>query len=204
MIFKDKSFILRHFTASDAQGYFECQNDPEARRGFMTTPKTLAEAKKEVGKIVREYKKKKPSNEHLAIEIEGKFVGYISIDMENSVDYVTILSNSPDRELETEYRLITLILCNLNQKFFEHRAGIGFCMHPLYRRRGITTKAVILVTKYAFKKYSLKRITGWCRTFNKASARVLEKAGYRLEGILRKNKFKNRRYLDDMVWAQIK
>lgn len=43
-----------------------------------------------------------------------------------------------------------------------------------------------------------------CRTFNKASARVLEKSGYKLEGILRKNKFKDGKYLDDMLWAKTK
>ena len=32
--------------------------------------------------------------------------------MENSADCVTLLSNSPDRELETECNLITLILYN--------------------------------------------------------------------------------------------
>jgi len=41
------------------------------------------------------------------------------------------------------------------------------------------------------KKYKLKRLEGWCRTFNKPSARVLEKSGFKLEGILRKNKCKN-------------
>lgn len=172
-IIRGKGFILRHFTIADASGYFECQNDPLAKKGFMSTPKNLTEAKKEVRKIVLEYKKKKPSNEHFAIDIEGKFGGYVSID-------------------------------NLNQKFFEHRAGIGFCIHPDFRGLGVTTKAAILVTNYAFKKYKLKRMTGWCRTFNKASARVLEKAGYKLEGILRKNKCRDGKYLNDMIWAQIR
>jgi len=95
-------------------------------------------------------------------------------------------------------------LHHLNQKYFEHKGEIGYCMHPNFRGKGIMSKAVRLVTNYAFKKYKLKRMTGTCRTFNKASARVLEKAGYKLEGILKKNKYRNGRYLDDMVWAKIK
>ena len=43
-----------------------------------------------------------------------------------------------------------------------------------------------------------------CRTFNKASARVLEKAGYIHEGTLHKNKLSNGKYLDDMIWAKWK
>jgi RimJ/RimL family protein N-acetyltransferase len=42
------------------------------------------------------------------------------------------------------------------------------------------------------------------RANNKASARVLEKAGYKLEGILRKNKCVDEVYLDDFVYSKIK
>lgn len=95
-------------------------------------------------------------------------------------------------------------LHDLNKKYHEHKATIGYCLHPNFRGRGITSKAVKLVTNYAFKKYKLKRISGWCRTFNKASAKVLENSGFKLEGILRKNKIKDGKYLDDMVWAKVK
>ena len=92
----------------------------------------------------------------------------------------------------------------LNKKHAEHRGNVGYCISPEFRRYGIATKALKLITAHAFKKFKLKRIDGWCRTHNQGSARVLEKAGYKLEGILRKNKFKNGKYLDDMVWAKIK
>ncbi len=95
-------------------------------------------------------------------------------------------------------------LHDLNKKYHEHQGSIGYCLNKKFRGKGIVTKAVKLVTSYGFKKYKLKRIEGWCRTFNKASARVLEKAGYKLEGVLRKNKFKDGKYLDDMIWAKVK
>src|SRR3989339_887363 len=40
-----------------------------------------------------------------------------------------------------------------------------------------------LFVRYAFKNYNLKRLQGNVRIFNKASARMLEKSGYKLEGI---------------------
>jgi len=95
-------------------------------------------------------------------------------------------------------------LHDMNEKFNEHRAIISYCLHPKFRGKGIMTKAVRLATRYAFEKYSLRRIAGRCRTFNKASARVLEKAGYKLEGIHRKELFKDGRYLDNMYWAVVK
>jgi len=68
----------------------------------------------------------------------------------------------------------------------------------------LATEAVKKVTSYGFKKLKLKRIYGYCRTFNKSSARVLEKAGYKLEGILRKNKYLRGKYVDDMVWGKVR
>lgn len=170
---RGKGFILRHIKLSDAEDYFECSNDREAKKGFMSTPKNINEAKKEVKKHISEYNKKKPTGEIFAIEINDEFAGWVEIS-------------------------------HLNREHLEHKASVGYCIHPKFRGKGITTNAVKLITKYGFKKYKLKRIEGWCRTFNKASARVLKKAGFKLEGILRKNKFKNGKYLDDIIWARIK
>ncbi|MEM3074772.1 MAG: GNAT family N-acetyltransferase [Candidatus Pacearchaeota archaeon] len=85
-----------------------------------------------------------------------------------------------------------------------HKAVISYWLAKKCRGKGITTKAVKILTDYLFNKYKLVRIQGNVRTFNKASARVLEKAGYKLEGILKKNKLKNGKYLDDMIWAKTK
>jgi RimJ/RimL family protein N-acetyltransferase len=166
-------FILRHIKISDLQGYWECQQDPKTQKGFMNTPKNLAEARKELKGKVTDLKKKKPFGESFAIEINGEFVGYIE-------------------------------LCHLNKKHEEHKGSISYCTHPEFRGRGIMVKAIKLLTEYAFKKYKLKRIWAQCKTFNKASARVLEKAGYKLEGIKRKDLCKNKIYYDNMIWARVR
>ncbi len=87
---------------------------------------------------------------------------------------------------------------------YKHSAIVGYGIHKNFRRGGLATQALKRVTDYGFRKLKLKRISGMCRTFNKASARVLEKAGYRCEGTLHKNKFINGRYYDDMIWAKWK
>lgn len=95
-------------------------------------------------------------------------------------------------------------LHHLNIKNYEHRGEIGYCAHPKFRGYGIMGKAVKIITNYGFKKYKLKRMFGICRTFNKASARVLEKAGYRLEGIHKKEYKKDGKYLDNMHWSIVR
>lgn len=93
---------------------------------------------------------------------------------------------------------------DLNKPFFEHSGVISYSLHPKFRGKGITTKAVKLITNHSFKKYKLKRISARCRVFNKGSARVLEKAGYTFEGIHRKELKKNGKYLDNMYFAKIR
>jgi len=97
----------------------------------------------------------------------------------------------------------SITISQLNTLFFEHKAKIDSCLHPDFRSKGIMTKVVKIITRYAFDKYRLKRIEAWCRTFNKGSRRVLEKSGFKLEGILRKNKIKDGKFLDDCVYAVV-
>lgn len=89
---------------------------------------------------------------------------------------------------------------NLRSK---HSAFLGFGIHEHFRNKGLATSVVKEISSYAFNKLNLKRINATVRTFNKASSRVLEKAGYQHEGTLYKNKFSNGKYLDDMIWAKV-
>ena len=84
------------------------------------------------------------------------------------------------------------------------KAILSLWVAKKYRRKGIATNAIKLITKYAFKKYPIVRMQGNIRTFNKASAKACEKAGYKLEGVLRKNKMKGNKYYDDYVYAKVK
>jgi ribosomal-protein-alanine N-acetyltransferase len=170
-IIKGKGFVLRPIKMSDAKAYFETMQDKETKKGFMTVPKSLQEAKKEIKEHVQRACKK--TSETFAIDVDGEYAGYVKIDHEN-----------------------------WDPK--EYHGRIHYCTHPKFRGKGITTKAVKLVTEYAFKRYKFKRIVGRCRSFNKASARVLEKAGYKLEGIMRKDAFKDGKYYDNMIWAEVK
>jgi len=95
---------------------------------------------------------------------------------------------------------------NFNQRDPHHKKKVkmSIWVAKKYRSKGIATRALKLVMNYAFKKYKLVRIEASVRTFNKASARAAEKAGLKLEGILRKNKVKNGKYVDDMLFAKVK
>jgi [ribosomal protein S5]-alanine N-acetyltransferase len=91
-----------------------------------------------------------------------------------------------------------------NRPTYKHSTNIGYGIHKDFRGRGLATKVLKKITEYGFNKLKLKRISAKCRTFNKASVKVLEKAGYKYEGTLHKNKYSNGKYFDDMIWAKWK
>lgn len=85
-----------------------------------------------------------------------------------------------------------------------HKAEIGYWLAEKYWGRGIMTQAVKLITKFGFEKLKLRRIYVHAFFFNKASMRVLEKAGYKFEGILRKNAMKDGKFIDDYLFAKVR
>ena len=86
----------------------------------------------------------------------------------------------------------------------EHKAEIGYWLGEKYHGQGIMTQAAKLVTKFGFEKLKLKRIYAFVFLWNKPSARVLEKNGFKLEGILIKNVKKDGKLLDNYLFAKIK
>lgn len=82
-------------------------------------------------------------------------------------------------------------------------AEMGFWLAEPFWNKGIMTEAVIRFTEYSFDKFKLYRIYAEPYVSNPASAKVLEKAGYILEGTLHANVFKDGRVLDQRLFARV-
>lgn len=80
-------------------------------------------------------------------------------------------------------------------------AEIGYWLSEEYWGRGITTEAVQALTQYAFAHFDLARIWACVFEWNPSSMRVLEKAGFVREGILRKAATKDRQTIDVVMYA---
>jgi RimJ/RimL family protein N-acetyltransferase len=63
---------------------------------------------------------------------------------------------------------------------------IGYDMIPSERSKGYGTEAVQIMVDYLFLSKDVARIQAVTNVGNKASQRVLEKAGFKKEGTLRK------------------
>ena len=77
-----------------------------------------------------------------------------------------------------------------------YSAELGYWLGSTYHNRGIMTEAVRSFSAYVFEHTNLVRLFAVVFDFNIASARVLEKAGFRLVGTLRKAAFKDGRFVD--------
>lgn len=82
-----------------------------------------------------------------------------------------------------------------------HRAELGYWLARPYWGRGIMTAVVATVCGYAFDTWGLRRITAHVFEGNSASSRILEKNGFRREGLLRRHYLKNGEFLDAEVYG---
>lgn len=80
-------------------------------------------------------------------------------------------------------------------------AEIGYWLGHRYRGRGVTTDAVRAVTRHAFHHLRMHRVFALPFVRNAASVRVLEKAGYRREGRMRRSAVKDGEILDQWLYA---
>lgn len=83
-------------------------------------------------------------------------------------------------------------------------AEMGYYIGEPYWGRGLGTSAVRQVCKYIFENTDIIRIFAEPFSYNIASCRVLEKAGFRFEGILRSNAMKNGKVVDMRMYSLIK
>jgi len=91
----------------------------------------------------------------------------------------------------------------LNGGSASHRAEIGYWVARDYRNHGLATAAVRALSGYAFETLGLRRLEATAFPHNIASHRVLEKAGYRREGVLTGYHLKHGILLDACMYALV-
>lgn len=82
-----------------------------------------------------------------------------------------------------------------------HSAEIGYWLGRSVWGRKIATAAVRCARDWAFRSHGVERLHAEVMAGNAASVRVLEKAGFRHEGVARRAYFKNGQFHDAVVLA---
>ena len=119
-----------------------------------------------------------------------------------------MLASDPDQNLafaiEADGKLIGSISATRCANIHFRTAELGYYLGESYWGKGFATEAVRQICDYIYRNTDIIRIFAEPFAYNTASCRVLEKAGFQLEGLLRSNAVKNGRILDMKMYAKIR
>ena len=87
---------------------------------------------------------------------------------------------------------------------YAHAAELGYWVAQEYWNQGIASKAVTEFTELVFATTDIQRLYAVVSAPNLASIQVMNKAGYSLEGILRKSVQKQGQFYDEHLFAKIR
>lgn len=95
--------------------------------------------------------------------------------------------------------------CGLRRKpDNDWEADIGYELNPEFWGNGYATEAAHALVNHGFRELGLHRISSWCIADNTASARLLERLGFRQEGRLRRNEYFKGRWWDTLLYGLLR
>lgn len=123
---------------------------------------------------------------------------------EGAVKFIAFANSGSDkiyRAIEVDREVVGGIGLMVQTDIHRKNAELGYWLAEPFWGKGIMTKAIEMIASEAFERLGITRIYAKPFHTNKASHRVLEKAGFRLEAMLEKAVFKNGEYLDEWIYA---
>jgi [ribosomal protein S5]-alanine N-acetyltransferase len=81
------------------------------------------------------------------------------------------------------------------------RVSIGYMIDPKRHRQGIATEAVSALLGFCFGELGLHRVEAFIHPDNAASRALVEKLGFRCEGVLREHLRVSGEWRDEMLYA---
>ena len=164
---------IRPSDVSETSNYYKWMNDPEVTRYF-------------------------------------EYTGFFPMSVEKLLERVTNSIKDPDivtlaimlpTEGEEPVHIGTVRIGPIN---WLHRfSEIMITVDRPYWEKGYGTEAVKLMSDYAFNKLNLHKLTAHAYAANKASLRVLEKAGFTIEGTYTNQFLFNGEYADVLLLGMI-
>jgi ribosomal-protein-alanine N-acetyltransferase len=145
---------------------------------------------------------------HFGRDEVNEFSDYDSITKMEEAEEFYEKFFKPDRPLgfrqvivlkETDELIGTIGLFRWSMK--DKRAEIGYDLVPEFWGQGIMTEALGPILEFGFDKMGLNRIDATSNTENIRSHRVLEKAGFKKEGVMREKYFYKGKFQDDAIYS---
>jgi len=131
--------------------------------------------------------------------------------LKNAKDFIKITKKNQRQkkafelgiELRETHSIIGMIsLMNIDWK--NKNAELGYWLGKKYWKKGIMTEAIQLLLQYGFTTSKLERVYAKVLHPNIASAKLLEKSGFRYEGKLRRSTLRRGKWYDDLCYGILK
>ncbi len=142
------------------------------------------------------------NNRHVWVNLRDRFPHpYTSDDAARWMAWV--LSQRPETNfaIAVEDGVVGGIGYEIQDDVHRVSAEIGFWLGEEHWGRGIMTEALRAVTEQAFHTHGLRRLYAGVFEWNPGSMRVLEKAGYTREAVLKRSAIKDGKVIDQMLYA---
>ncbi len=129
---------------------------------------------------------------------------YTMKDAEEWIQHVSQINPVVNFAIEAEGAAVGGISLIPRGDVHRHTVGLGYWLGEEFWGRGIMTEAVRAITNYAFQNAEVHRLYACVYAWNPASARVLEKAGYTLEGRMRQHATKDGEKVDELIYGLLR
>lgn len=124
------------------------------------------------------------------IENGKTFIGFAASNHNSKIFAITV-----------EGKPVGSIGLHLQTDILRKNAEIGYWLSETYWGKGLIKNAIEQIVDYGFKNLDIVRIFARIYGNNTPSQRVIEKAGFKLEGRFEKTIFKNNEFLDELIYA---
>ncbi len=142
------------------------------------------------------------NNRRIWLNLRDRFPHpYTTSDSERFIRYVRGSTVETNFAIEVDGEAAGGIGFMPNQDVERISAEVGYWLGERHWGRGICTEALAAVSEYALAQHGLTRLYALPFAHNLASCRVLEKAGYVLEGTLRRSAIKDGQICDQKLYA---
>lgn len=145
------------------------------------------------------------NNRNVSIHLRDRFP--YPYEMEHARTFLGFLASQPSPTvwaIEVDGEATGGIGIELHSDVERVSAEVGYWLGESLWGRGVVTEALRAVTAEAFKRYEITRLYAVPFADHAASVRVLQKAGYVKEGLMRQSAIKEGRIRDQLLYAAYK
>jgi len=145
------------------------------------------------------------NNAKIAANLRDQFPHpYTRRDAIDFLDYAQMQEPECSFAIELKDEAVGGVGFLLGRDVARRSAEMGYWLSEQYWGRGIATRVVTAMSEWALDNYNLTRVFAQAFEHNAASIRVLEKASFEREGIMRRSAIKNGVVLDQVLFAKVR